>query len=296
MRCAAPIFVIGFQRGGTNLLTNLLASHPDLRLLGRETHQVFYGKARETGKGRWIRRGLYLPIMLGAGGHLFRATNLEERGALPAPLGRWVDLLLDRESRSFLQYDPPPRGAASAPAPARSRLLAKNVNGMALATPILSAMYPDATFFAMVRHGLALCEGHVRRGRPAEEFGEIYQKVCDRMLRDAAAVPNYHLIRFEQLIADPVAAIRTMFTHARLDPDQVHSYRLQAKQSMGSDGRRSYTFGGQQDRETQWFGPDELRRCFRPDVDANQIARLAPEDRKRFLGRAGDVMSRLGYQ
>jgi Sulfotransferase family len=43
----APIFVIGFLRGGTDILMNLLASHPDTRFVGRETHMVFYGKAKE---------------------------------------------------------------------------------------------------------------------------------------------------------------------------------------------------------------------------------------------------------
>jgi hypothetical protein len=64
---------------------------------------------------------------------------------------------------------------------------------------------------------------------------------------------------------------------------------------MDREGKRSYTFGGQRDRETQWFEPADLSGCFRKDVNANQIARLAPRDRATFLQIAGRTMEQLGY-
>ena len=41
-----PIFIIGFARGGTNIILNLLRSHPDVCSPRGETDQVFRGKGR----------------------------------------------------------------------------------------------------------------------------------------------------------------------------------------------------------------------------------------------------------
>lgn len=279
MRLRDPVFVIGFQRGGTNILTNLIGSHPAMRMLGRETHQVFYGKARES-LSKWKRRLLYLPVFLGARGHLFRATHLEDRNRVPRSLLPYVDWLLFREAG----HPEPP-----------VRVLCKNVNGMAFVTPVFREMYPGAIFFALVRNGLALCEGHVRRGRRAEDFARLYNRVCGRMLRDADEMTGYCIVKFEDMIEDPLAVAGKAFRDAGLDDSQVTRYRLQAKQSMDPQGKRSYTFGGERDRETRWFEPADLPGCFRKDVNANQIARLAPRDREIFLQIAGGTMERLGY-
>lgn len=291
----APIFVIGFQRGGTNILMNLLASHPDTRFVGRETHMVFYGKAKEPVL-KWLRRLVYLPLLFGARGHLFRAASLEDRRRISSPLRHYADLLLFWESMTTPdspgdQPHKPPR------LPKRERrLLGKNVNGLAFVTPVLREMYPDATFIALVRHGLALCEGYTRRGMPADVFGEIYQRVAQRMLDDSEGVPNYHLVRFEQMIADPIGVIGDVYRRASLDVTAVTRYRQQAKQSMDQNGRRTYAFGGQRDREVRWFDASEIGSCFRKDVDASQIARLGERERSQFLRVAGGVMERLGYR
>jgi hypothetical protein len=58
----APIFVNGFQRGGTNILINLIASHRDIGLLSVETHQVFWGKPSENVM-KWVHRFFYFPVM-----------------------------------------------------------------------------------------------------------------------------------------------------------------------------------------------------------------------------------------
>jgi hypothetical protein len=289
----APIFVVGFQRGGTNILTNLIASHPDVCALGRETHQVFYGRHKQA-VGKWIDRLRYVPILVAARDHVFRPASLEERRVMPRPAMRYADWLLHR-SKVAAGREVPDSGAGTARGGHQRRLVAKNVNGLALATPVFERMYPDATFVALVRNGLALCESYVRRGWTADAFGTTYERICDRMLQDAETRPNYHLVRFEEMIADPAAVIEKVYRYTSLDVRMVTKFRLQAKQSMDREGRRNYTFGGDRDRETRWFSLGELGGCFRTDVDENQIARLADRDRQSFLQQAGRSMARLGY-
>src|SRR6187549_799291 len=86
----APIFVNGFQRGGTNILMNLIASHPDVALLSGETHQIFLGKPDENFK-KWIDRMFYIPVVLFSGRHLFDPHTPRERGPAPRPVQRYLD-------------------------------------------------------------------------------------------------------------------------------------------------------------------------------------------------------------
>jgi hypothetical protein len=175
-----------------------------------------------------------------------------------------------------------------------ARLLCKNVGGVALASPVFSAMYPDATFIALVRNGFALCEGYTRRGRSAAHAGKMFETVCQQMLQDAKRIPNYHIVRFEDMVSDPVAVLTEIYRHAGLDISRVTKFRLQVQESTGKDGRRSFAFGAT-DRETRWFSLAELGNCFRRDVNENQIARLGEQDKRIFLQHAERSMEQLGY-
>ena len=50
-----PIFINGFQRGGTNILQQLFASNPRVRGLGVEVHELFYGRDAQPVQ-KWLRR------------------------------------------------------------------------------------------------------------------------------------------------------------------------------------------------------------------------------------------------
>jgi hypothetical protein len=77
----APIFVNGFSFGGTNMITNLLASHPEVCWLSGETHEVFYSKPRKK-MDKWVRRFFYLPVQVSSGRHVFDRECLDERDRL----------------------------------------------------------------------------------------------------------------------------------------------------------------------------------------------------------------------
>jgi len=291
----APIFVNGFSFGGTNMIVNLLASHPDVCWLSGETHEVFYSKPRKKAD-KWIRRFFYLPVQISAGRHVFSRECIDERGQIPKLMMRYIDLLFyidklttDRNDYKFenVRYN---RKEVK-----KSRFLAKNVNGVVLASRQFAKMYPDATFFSLVRNGLALCEGYVRRGWAAEDAGKMYETVCQQMINDSGTLPNCHLVRFEDLVADPAGFMKKIYGLAGLDAGKVDKVRLQAKRSMNKDGTRSYTFGGSKDRETHWFSMEELAGYVRDDVNQNQIEQLGKQNREIFLRQAKSSMEKLEY-
>ncbi len=290
----APIFVNGFQRGGTNILVNLLGSHPDVGVLRVETHEVFYGRESEM-VHKWLNRILALPVFIAAGRYVFWPYRFYSRKELSRPLERYIDLLFygsklaASANREGLDA-PPPRLREIA----RTRMLAKNVNGVAMTTDMLAKMYPKATFLALVRHGFAVCEGFVRRGWSPERIGRLYQQVGQKISDDAQVYDNYHIVRFEDMLTEPEPFIRKLYHLAGLELDHEALFRLQAKPSMDQEGRRTLTFGKNK-REIQCFKIEELKSQFRQDVNQNQIDRLDDSQKRRFLEHSQSAMEHFGY-
>lgn len=290
----APVFVNGFQRGGTNILMRLISSHPHMHILGAEIHELFYGRETEPFK-KWLRRLMAVPVFLSAREHTFWPYRFQVRRSLSPLTLHYIDLVfyLNKHLAQNQHYQ---NGVvvAAASEPDETRMVCKCVNGVVLATPIFAEMYPDATFIALVRNGLALCEGFMRRGWDAARCGRVYQQIVTQMLQDAGQYLHYHIVRFEDLLHDPAATLCTVYEQAGLDINLTEKFKLQAKKSMAKDGQRSYTFGTQ-DKAIVWYRLDELSQHLRQDVNENQIARLSQTDKDQFLYHAQDAMCRLGY-
>lgn len=290
-----PIFVNGFSFGGTNMITNLLASHPDVCWLSGETHEVFYSKPRKK-VDKWIRRLFYSPVQIMSVPHIFGRECEEKPNQMPTFMMRYVDLLffIDKSTTTLneFKYDNVPYSRKEVKA---CRFLAKNVNGVVLASLLFSKIYPDATFLALVRNGLSLCEGYVRRGRTAEAVGRMYETVCQKMIHDSQTIPNYNIVRFEDMVSDPLSFMKKIYSFAGLDINNISKVRLQAKRSMDKNGTRKYTFGGVKDRETHWCDIEDLDKFVRKDVNENQANQLSPQDRDAFLQQAKKSMEYFGY-
>ena len=164
---------------------------------------------------------------------------------------------------------------------------------MIYANDAFAEMYPDATFFGLVRHGLAVCEGHLRRGRPAAETGWRYQLLVDKMLQDAEQLPRYRIMRFEDLICNPLQTLQSLYAHAGLEPGRMRQLRMQVRRVMDAQG--NHRLNGNSEWNVVWLDPAELPTYFQQDVDRNQIKRLTTADRDAFLKQAGPAMERLGY-
>jgi hypothetical protein len=295
----APIFVNALWRGGSNILVNLLLSHPNVCSATGELQRVFRGGARGEGLSRvvskYLRYGLLVDLVAGPG--FFRPDNLEPRPALPARTRRHIDRVLYQEKlrarheqhnlfvcEGVLYTD---EQIAS------SRLLCKNLNGLTFLTDLFSSMYPDATFFGLVRNGFALCEAYVRRGLSAEACARTYVRVVEQMLEDVARLERYHIVRFDEILGDPPSAINRLYRLADLDHSKVERIRLQHKPTLDRTGE--HRLRGGRDREVVWYGWGKLSSHLQADIDEVQAARLDAKNRERFLTVAGPVMERVGY-
>ncbi|MDH3380773.1 MAG: sulfotransferase domain-containing protein, partial [Gammaproteobacteria bacterium] len=144
-------------------------------------------------------------------------------------------------------------------------------------------------FIGLVRNGLAVCEGHIRRGSTASAYGKLYARVCGQILADAQRLDNFHLFRYEDLTRDTLKTAKQIFEFANLDGDCVPKFRL----VVGNEGNPGRTGGSAV--ELRWFSPKEFAETITPGVDEEQIQKLTSKDRDNFLAEAGGILTSLGY-
>lgn len=294
-----PIFLNGFARGGTNLLVNLFISHPKVCISSGETHKVFKPGTRfDKGWLRIKKRYLYdFPIRILAGQDIFNAHGLYPRKKVPDYLKRYIDkifyhgrFIANIESHNLLQYE---NVKYTREELADCRLLSKGLDGITFTAELLHEMYPDATFVALVRNGLAICEGRTRRGYPVEKMGHDYNAVVDQMFLNKENLPNYHMVKYEDMVANPQQFMNKLYDIAGLDISQVKKVRLESKAVMDKEGKHKLMKG--HDRQVFWYDFDKLHEHIRSDINANQIKMLDQKTRDIFLSIAGENMKKLGY-
>ena len=299
MRNQAPIFVNGFSRGGTTILTNLLASHPQVCLIG-ETHHAFKGHNITDSVWSIIRKCVYhdAPILARQCQDFFSPRLIAPRKPLAKWARRRIDRVLYREKlrsrHPILNRFKGPNTEYQSDEIVSSRLLCKNIDGMIYASDEFAQMYPDASFFGLVRNGLAVCEGHLRRGRSAEEIGWRYQVLVDKMCQDAERISRYHMLRFEDIVMNPTETLNRIYMQSGLNINQLSEIRMQIRRVMDSQG--NHRLIGDSEWDVVWLSPFQLEKHFEKDVDQNQVKRLPVKDRDAFLKQAGRAMELLGYE
>lgn len=302
-----PIFVNTFARGGSNIVWEILQSHPDVCAPIEETDKIIWQEA-----GKWksavniwlsIRGGYPLPHpqkergywMLNYG--LLHANNYTERRLnnfaktyLDNLLYNWKLKNLDHP---FNKYKTPEE-VYTLEEVKQARLAAKHVNGMIFLTPALFEMYPDSIHFGLVRNGLALCESRLRRKtfKDAGKFGVMYNKMVEKLIEYDKKYPNFHLLKFEDLLADPKKFVYDLYDKAGLKYNGKISVRLKAKKFINSSGVHDTSL---EEGNKYWVDMDNFLEFVNPNINENQIKRMQQKDKELFLKYAKPSMEQLGY-
>ena len=139
---------------------------------------------------------------------------------------------------------------------------------------------------------LSLDESRVRRQTFAEagKFGVLYKLMIDEMQRQAETLPNCHLMRFEDLLEDPVSFIDRLFELVGEDLSLMPSIRLRAKAHYDAAG--NYV---EADGQHAWLPRENIFDHVNPEITAKQVERLSPKDRDAFLKGASGAMTALDY-
>jgi len=293
-----PIFIGAFARGGSTILLNLIASHPDVCSVA-ETHQVFKGRSHVESPWKSLERSLLhdLPVLVSTAQDLFSTRVLRPRKRVSKRVQRFIDRVLYRDklrSRTVhFNLLKGPNSEYTLQEIAESRLIAKNLNGAIFLSDMFAEMYPDAKFVYLARNGLALCEGYMRRGRSPEWTADCYRTVVGRMMNDCARLPGATIVRFEEILDNPVDELLALYAKLDLDLARVSHVRLQLRKTIDERGRHRLENGSECD--VVWCDLLDIKSHLDRDINDRQIRRLSASDRNAFLRKAGDAMEQLGY-
>jgi hypothetical protein len=302
-----PIFVNSFARGGSNIIWEILQSHPDACAPIEETDKIIWKNAKKwkAATNIWLsfRGGYPLPHverergywMFGYG--LFHANNYKERRLnkfartyLDELLYRWK---LKNVDHPFNKYKTAEE-IYSLEELKHTRVVAKHVNGLIFLTPEIIEMYPDSIHFGLVRNGLALCESRLRRMTftDAGKFGIIYNKIVKKFIEYEERYPNFYLVKFEDLLSNPKEFVRKLYTKAGLKCSDKMSVRLKAKKYIHSEGTHETQL---EEGNKYWVELDNICGFVDQDINDNQIKRMSLKDKQKFMKFGGKSMQQLGY-
>jgi len=295
-----PIFIVGFARGGSGLLLNLLLSHPNVCLPYGETQQLIRGGWESllyTIPKRLLR---YLPILIAEKAHLFSIQDWNPR---PSRFTAFTEKKLDEifyNEKLNAHYRPTgnlyktENEKYSLEEVANARLVCKNLNGLIFLSQPFHAMYPDATFIAIVRNGLAVCEGHARRGHNLIKFAKSYEKGCQQIISDSQNIPNYHIVRYEDIVTKPIETLEKIYNYADLDINLVKQIRLETTKIIDKDGKHHFIHNKNK-KQIIWYTMDNFMSHFNNNVNENQINRLSNTQRSTIIEICKDTLEYFGY-
>lgn len=278
------IVINGITRGGTNVLWNVIQSHPAVCAAIRETSDLFTPGIL----------GFLRPVAMRAVGSEFLLQPTVTKIAGPMIDARFFN----SKMRNFT--DPNNRYKYEGVEYTREEvaegiLCLKSVNRDNFMNPLLAKMYGEENvyFVGITRNGYALCQSWVSRGESAARAGKRYKVYIERMIEDGERYPNHTMVKFEDLLSDPFSVAEHVFEFAGLDPVRLEKLRLKPKKIMSKDGTRQTPFG--EVKAKYWFTRETVGQILVKDIGKIQTNALVDEDRKAFEASAKPVLDYLGY-
>ncbi len=188
------VFVGGLHRSGTTPLTRTLAMHPQISGLtgtgvtedeGQHLQDVYPSANTFGGPGRFA---------LDARAHLTEDSPLVSTQSAARLVAAWTPYW--QLDRTFLMEKSPPN---------------------LVMTRFLQALYPDAAFVIVLRHPIVVALSTVKwrawlSRRPQnrvslEDLVRHWFAAHDTFLADVSALRRVHVLRYEDLVADPVTQL-----------------------------------------------------------------------------------------
>lgn len=272
------ILLCGYSRGGTNIVWNLLQSHPNVCTPIYETGTIF----RKTN-----------PLKFHRVISLLKKTNLMDRGfakkVIDYQLFRYKVQSLDHPEN---QYKGPDQKYTRREI-RESALCLKSVDYDIDLTDMLHDIYPNLYLIFLTRNGYAVSEGHIRRGKSADSasklYTEIYKKMRYYMENDSKAI----MIKFEDAIKDPFGMAEKLLKFCDFQSNELEYLRLKSKKTINK-GLNHDTGFGRRERK-YWFDKKSIHEMIVEDVNGNQIERLEKSSIEVINKNASEAFKYFGY-
>jgi hypothetical protein len=276
------ILITGMSRGGTNIVWNIIQSHPQVVSTEREL------TAAILDANRLKLRNL---LALSLSNPLFRMPPFKNMVA------GWLDnLFFERKRRAlkdaysrqkydgvFYDADEVENAVLCLKAPNRDMYMAD----------LLQAIYPEVYVVNVIRNGYAICDSWKRRGVTVERSGYLYEHYSRTMLAMEKRLPNVRLWKFEDVLADPFGKAEEFFAFAKLEPLSIPKLRVKSKAIVNESGEVKAAQGATGAKN--WYDRESIGQVIVPHQSTLQAQRLSPQDRETFERYAASIMQELGY-
>ena len=268
------ILVAGYRRGGTNILWNLIQSHPNICTPINETGQIF----NRNWKLRLIKTFPYL--FKGE-----KSNSLIDNELFKCKL----QTLLHEENK----YKRPDKLYTKEEVE-NSWLCLKSVDEDIYMTSRILDVYPDLILIVLTRNGYALAESFKRRGKSLNQSANLYSDIAKSFYNFAEKAENSLFIKFEDVLKDPFLMANKLFTFLKITPANLELLRFKSKKVVDKKGEHHVTFGDE--NKKYWFNKENIGDFMDPDVNKKQLSRLSRDEIEKFNGIAGETLKSFGYK
>lgn len=292
------IVINGFQRGGTNIVYNILQSHPlvcspnDLetgQIISQSYRLYPYHKLQLI---KYLIKRLKLIL------YSLLDRNFILNSFFGAIIGNFYDSIFYKYKKK--NYNNPYNRFKYKNIPSSKNeikntvLCLKSVHYDIKLTNFFSRIYDNIFFIGLVRNGYALCEGWIRRGKTAEFSGKRYREYCERMIRDSKRYKNYRIIKFEDIINDPFGMASELYKFTQLKPISLEKLRFKVKKILTKDGLHKVKYGKEDVK--YWFNSKNVKDLLDPKINLIQIKKLSEADKEDFETFAYPILEYFDYR
>jgi hypothetical protein len=294
MKNKAPIILNCFSRGGSNILWNVLLSHPEVCSPIEETLQIFRFDWRAP------RAAGLQAAWLSGQWNFFDQWNFQARKPISKRAQSFIDETLHQWKLKTLQDDEM-RWKSKEEIYTRTevesaRLVIKNNNGIIFLSERFLEMYPDAAFLGLVRDPVPLYESHKRHKTPVsaspKTFAAFYGKIVRKMQADENRWKQYKIFHFEDLLREPVKITQQVYAHTGLELSKIPQMRFKAKPHMQANGSHATHL---QEGKHYWFNFDEVAQILEPEVNQYQSSKLEAHEKEEVQKLTRKIREELGY-
>jgi hypothetical protein len=276
------IIVNGLRRGGTNIMWNILQSHPRVCSPILETGEILFGHIFKKSRAL-VRFALRHPAVYKtpAGRLLHRVTDRH--------FAQWKLKNLDDSERCMKsereQYTRDEVDSAA--------LCLKSVNEDIALSGFFHHYYEPAFSFGLIRNGFAVCEGLIRRGKTPRQAGIAYCRSGQDLIRQQRICGRFKIMKFEDILKDPFGSAREMFTFAELTPARIDTLRLRSKKILSGGSGHTVRMG--MESKKYWFDSERISDILAYDIDRIQESALSKRERDVFQHYAYPVLKYFEY-
>lgn len=287
------IIIAGMSRGGTNLLWNIVQSHPAVIDSYYELNEIF---------GRKTSIGLFEKIRI----------ELEALWGIPTPsvcglvkerLSQFAQKSL-REDRFNCEKFP---GVYYDPAESESLTVCTKLvsawetdplrklfkrNDALKYIPLLERAFSKVKVVFLIRNGLAVAEGWGRRGaaiRTAAWWYGFYVAHYEEYVRKNP--DRSMIVRFEDLLTDPFSTAEHIWHRLKLPEIPLAHLRIAIKPTV----RTNHNVVNTTEKNKIWINRENWRDYMDVGINEAQLSKISQKDQELFVNMNRGIMARYSY-